>query len=140
MKTANQLVFKVLALGIAVGLGGGYVWKRQKSAATPPPSAEVKMLEGQEPPKQESEAMLIPSSKTMILDSSIAPQLPIRELPKTLMPSSKSGAFIMDPPGTTEPTPPTVEQRKLLLSGSKSAILIEPEPATKPQAQEQKKP
>jgi hypothetical protein len=140
MKTANQLVFKVLALGIAVGLGGGYVWKRQKSAATPPPPPlEVKAAEAQEPPKADSEVMLMPSSKTIILDTPISPQPLIRD-PKTLMPSSKSGAFILDPPGTTEPTPPTVEQRKLLLSGSKSGILIEPEPETKLQTQEQKKP
>ena len=139
MKPVNPLWFKVLAVGIAVGLGGGYVWKRQKSAAPPPPSVEVKAVEDRGRPREGAEVLLMPGSKSYIFDSSI-PQHQQIQLPKTLMPSSKSGAFVVDPPGTTEPTPPTVEQRKLLLSGSKSTILIEPEPEPKPEAQEQKKP
>lgn len=133
MKPVNPLWFKVLAVGTAVGLGGGYVWKRQQSAAAPPPPPlEVKAAEGQELPKADSEVMLMPSSKTIILDTPISPQPMIRD-PKTLMTSSKSGAVILD-------ESPTAEQRKLLLSGSKSGILIEPEPEPQPQPQQQKKP
>jgi hypothetical protein len=82
------------------------VWKRQKSAATPPalptPSVEVKAEEMKEKPP----ALLLSGSKsgTVNLDD-----LPTVQLRKPLMPSSKVGILVEPEP---EPQPPPQEQKK----------------------------
>jgi hypothetical protein len=104
MKPVNPLWFKVLALGIAVGLGGGYVWKRQQSAATPPPSVEVKAQEAQENPP----ALLLSGSKSAAVNLVESPTVVI-EPSQRLMPSSKVG-ILVEPEKETQPEPQQPKQ------------------------------
>ncbi len=100
MKAANQLGFKVLAVSIAVGLGGGYVWKRQQSAATPPaqPSVEAKEEEAKEKPP----TLLLSGSKSGAVNLEDTGTVQLR---KPLMPGSKS-TILIEPQKEPQPEPP----------------------------------
>jgi hypothetical protein len=110
MKSVSPF-FKVLALVLALGLGGCYVWKRQQAAAPPPPWVEAKAEETKE------------------------------KTPALLLSGSKSGAVnLVEPPAVQAPPPAVIQPSKRLMPGSKSMTLIEPEKEPQPEPQESKKP
>ena len=78
MKEKTSPWFRVLALCIAVGLGGTYVWRQHQKAAP-----EVTKTD---------ERQVLSSSKSIIISSVAEPAA--QEAPdRILMPSSKSGTF-----------------------------------------------
>jgi hypothetical protein len=116
---SSSLWFRVLALCIALGAGGGYVWIRQQKAAEVPSPAPVEAekplsgifpatpVEGQVPDLEE---ILMSSSKSgIIFDDSKG---------RTVLPSSKLGVL----PTFENASDPAAEdqKRKRLLPGSKS--------------------
>lgn len=110
MKSVNPF-FKVLALVLALCLGGCYVWKRQQAVAPPPPWVEAKAEETKE------------------------------KTPALLLSGSKSGAVnLVEPPAVQAPPPVVIQPSKRLMPGSKSMTLIEPEKEPQPEPQESKKP
>ena len=109
MKPANPL-FKVLALVLALGLGGCYVWKRQQAAVRPLPGVEAKAEE-----KKTTPALLLSGSKSGAVN-------------------------LVDPPPAQTPTPAVIQPSKRLMPGSKAGILVEPGTEPQPEPQEPKKP
>lgn len=112
---------KVLALCTALGLGGGYVWQRQKSAAAAAEKAE----------QEEKRAMMSGSKSALVVEKGL-PVSP-EELDRLLMSSSKSGAVILED-GKPEPVlPPVIDEekkaelRRTVLPGSKSFRVVPPE-------------
>lgn len=114
---ANALWFRVLALCLALGLGGGYVWKRHKAAE----AAEARAKQHGPAETKPSEAELFPSSKRgpvgleKLQIQEAAPQQSTPPDPAVVLPSSKSGIFIPAPEKEEEPAP-----RPKVLPGSKS--------------------
>jgi len=111
-KQMAVMLFRILALCTAVGLGGTYVWKRQKQAA-PPVTAPVEQA----------------APAPIVVDA---------EETRTLMPGSKAGIFVE----RSEPGVHQLEQEKqrVLLPGSKSYTRIFPpdllDPAEEPEPEQ----
>ena len=78
MKEKASPWFRVLALCIAVGLGGAYVWRQQQKAA---------------PQKTKTDERRVLSSSKSAIIGSVAMPAAQEEPDRILMPSSKSGTF-----------------------------------------------
>jgi hypothetical protein len=127
---------KVLALCTALGLGGGYVWQRQKAAEPTKPEAasEAEIVDGAE------KRSMMPGSKSAVFhpQPDLAPPGwfekgevevdPGRE-ERTVLPGSKVGEIVVFPPEAEEPP-----RKRTVLPGSKSIdrILQPPAPEEQP--------
>lgn len=126
-------VLKVLALCTALGLGGGYVWQRQKAAESVKPESAGKAViaDGGEA------RSVLPGSKSYAFDPQ--PDLvppgwfekgaveadPVRE-ERTVLPGSKVGEVVVFPPEAEEPP-----VKRTVLPGSKSIDRVLQPPPTK---------
>lgn len=112
---------KLLALCVALGLGGGYVWQRQKVAAVAAEKAD----------REEKRAMMSGSKSALIVEE--ADQVSRDELERMLMSSSKSGAVVLEDVEPEPLLPPVADEEKkaedrTILPGSKSIGRILPPP------------
>ncbi len=94
-KSPALLLSRLFALVLALGLGGSYVWMRQRQAAPPPAAADP------EPPasapgtdeiatgEEKEDRTLLPSSKLGVLP-------PPEEKGRRLLPGSKSISGVLD--------------------------------------------
>ncbi len=143
------VVIRVLALCSAIGLGGGYVWQRQKAAAIPAAPE----------PNATEDRSLMPGSKSMVFEGV---EVPARvEVERSMIGSSKSGIIVLPGgkaadtiviPGvpSSDASPPVVDpaappRQRTVLPGSKSISRIlesperspaKPAPPTEPPAVE----
>ncbi len=128
--------FQLLAVCSALGLGGAYVWDRQKKAAPPTRPAEAPAVSSetirQAPTSdvkpvgnpREEQRMILSGSKSGIIN----PPLPSdfhefdenQKNQRTLMPSSKSGALLRQP----SPPPPVVPNPRTVMPSSKSSQIM----------------
>lgn len=111
----------MLALCTALGLGGGYVWQRQKVAAAAAEKAE----------REEKRLMMSGSKSALIVEE--GDQVSGEELDRMLIGSSKSGAVVLDDlKPEPVPTPAGGEEKKAeertILPGSKSFRIVPPQP------------
>ena len=106
---SSRPLFRVLALCIALGAGGAYVWKRQQRAAPPPPPPAEKVAEDE---AIDLEEVLMSSSKSAQIFRDPDED---GKGKRTVLPSSKLGIM----PEMEEDQAPD-EGRKRLLPGSKN--------------------
>lgn len=131
--------FQVLALCSTLGLGGAYVWSRQKQAAPPPiappvPAATSESKDEQptfEPVVVDAQRLVLSGSKSGILmpppsnDGNEGKEKP--KEPRVLMPGSKSALI------APQPQPDDPPKQRTLLPGSKSIDgILKPLPQTPP--------
>lgn len=148
-KRNTAIWFQVLAICSALGLGGAYVWNRQKQAAPPPKPAPVPtvILETENEDltpaavkvdDKEMERILLSGSKSGILSPPLTekkeePEEDKPKEPRVLMPSSKSAAI--SPPNDK----PVTQKQRTLLPGSKSIDgILKPPPQTPPKQNNEK--
>jgi len=126
----SVLWFRVLALCLALGLGGVFVWSRQK-----PPIPQV-----EKPPERE----LMSGSKSTTGIITTAPlTIELEKRDRVLMPGSKSGRVVM-PGSKSAIVVPALEQTKdrTVMPGSKSIVMpifekrkVDPAAPTEPAAE-----
>lgn len=130
------VVIRVLALCSAVGLGGGYVWTRQKAAMA---AEQQRVNSAAEPADAAEKRSVMPGSKSFVVQpqSRLVDQEWFQKVPnpdpqeskkRVVLPGSKTGEVIVLPP---EADPP---KERAVLPGSKSIdrILQPPAPEEEP--------
>lgn len=120
---------KVLALCVALGLGSGYVWQRQKAAKSAEPEAagEAEIVDGAE------KRSVMPGSKSAVFhpqpdlvppgwfEKGVVEVDPEREV-RTVLPGSKVGEIVVFPPEAEEPP-----RKRTVIPGSKSFRIVPPQ-------------
>lgn len=128
----GSAVLKVLALCTAFGLGGGYVWQRQKAAESAKPEAagEAEIVDGAE------NRSMMPGSKSAVFhpQPDLVPpgwfekgevEVDLDREERTVLPGSKVGEIVVFPPETEVPS-----KRRTVLPGSKSIDRVLQPPAS----------
>lgn len=118
-----------MALCTALGLGGGYVWQRQKAAKSAEPEAagEAEIVDGAE------KRSVMPGSKSAVFHpqpdlvppgwfekGEVEDDSDRKE--RTVLPGSKVGEIVVFPPEAEEPP-----RKRTVLPGSKSFRIVPPQ-------------